>query len=198
MRIELQNIHKHFGSVRANDGVSLIIEAGTIHGLLGENGAGKTTLMKILSGYQAYDSGNIFVDGQQMRFASPRRGDPLRHRDAASRPPWDVPALSVLDNYMLGRSGQLFPNKRRARRELGDLCRQFGFVIDPESQVSNLTVGERQQLEIVRLLSLGVQVIILDEPTTGISAPQKMMLFTTLQPASRARPVGRVRLTQAG
>ena len=179
MRIELHRIQKYFGSVHANDGVSLSIEEGTIHGLLGENGAGKTTLMKILSGYQSYDSGEIDVDGKQVRFGSPAEsilaGIGMLHQD-----PLDVPAMSVLDNHMLGRRDGLFPKRSQARRELARLCSQFGFAIDPEAQVGSLTVGERQQLELVRLLSLGVRVIILDEPTTGISAPQKKLLFATL------------------
>jgi general nucleoside transport system ATP-binding protein len=87
----------------------------------------------------------------------------------------------VLDSFILGRAGGLFPERRRAAREMNDLCAQFGFALDPEAYVDTLTVGERQQLEIVRLLWLGARVLILDEPTTGISQPQKAKLFSTLQ-----------------
>ncbi len=176
----MRHIYKSFGSVRALQDVSLTVEAGTIHGLLGENGAGKTTLMKILSGYLRPDRGEIFLDGQPVRFASPaealRHGIGMLHQD-----PMDFPAMSVLDNFMMGHPGGFWLNRRAARRALQELCAQFGFDLDPEAPVDQLTVGERQQLELLRLLWRGVRVLILDEPTTGISAPQKVQLFDTLR-----------------
>jgi general nucleoside transport system ATP-binding protein len=179
MKIELQDIHKYFGPVRANDGVSLTVESGTIHGLLGENGAGKTTLMKILSGYQAPDRGLIFVDNRPVRFASPQEaiaaGIGMLHQD-----PLDVPQMTVLDNFLLGQHTAFLQRRSRGRRALREQCARFGFSLDPDAPIRSLTVGERQQIEIVRLLSMGVRAIILDEPTTGISAPQKEMLFATL------------------
>jgi len=179
MKIELHDIKKHFGPVRANDGISLYVDSGTIHGLLGENGAGKTTLMKILAGYQPYDAGGILLNGRLMRFSSPaeaiQAGIGMLHQD-----PMDFPPLSVLDNFLLGRSKGLAQGRREGEKELGELCQRFGFALDPDVLANSLTVGERQQLELVRLLSLGVQVVILDEPTTGISAPQKKLLFDTL------------------
>jgi len=179
MRIELRDIKKYFGPVRANDGISMAVESGTIHGLLGENGAGKTTLMKILSGYQTYDAGKILLDGVEVRFASPAEaivvGIGMLHQD-----PLDVPSLSLLDNFLLGRNLRRFQRRRPGRQQFLNACASFGFSLDPDARTSSLTVGERQQLELVRLLSLGAQVIILDEPTTGISAPQKALLFETL------------------
>ncbi|MCE5257883.1 MAG: ATP-binding cassette domain-containing protein [Chloroflexi bacterium] len=179
MHIELQNIHKSFGTVHANAGISLEIREGTIQGLLGENGAGKTTLAKILSGYQRMDSGNILIDHKPVSFGSPaeaiRAGIGMLHQDAL-----DIPALDVLDNFMLGSDTSLFLSPRQAKLKLLDLCQRFGFALDPNTSVNKLTVGERQQLEIVRLLALGVRVMILDEPTTGISSPQKVLLFRTL------------------
>ncbi len=180
MKIELCDIYKHFGPVCANDGISLSVDAGVIQGLLGENGAGKTTLMKVLSGYQGSDRGIILIDGRPASFRSPAdaiaAGIGMLHQD-----PLDVPALSVLDNFLLGRPLTQRLGRSRARRELAALCGRFGFALDPEATAGSLTVGERQQLEMVRLLALGVRVIILDEPTTGISAPQKVLLFQTLR-----------------
>ncbi len=180
MRIELLDIHKHFGPVRANDGVSMTVEPGTIHGLLGENGAGKSTLMKCLSGYQAPDSGIIRVDGQPVEFGSPAeaiwRGIGMLHQD-----PLDLPQMRVLDNFLLAFDRRLIPNRRRGRAMLRELGARFQFDLDPDAEVGGLTIGERQQLEILRLLALGARVIILDEPTTGISAPQKVQLFATLR-----------------
>ena len=171
MKIELRDITKRFGPVVANDGISMTIEGGTIHGLLGENGAGKTTLMKTLSGYQSCDAGGISLDGLPVHLTSPaaaiRAGIGMLHQD-----PLDVPQLSVLDNFMLGREGGWRLRRKAARGALRELCRRFGFALAPDVRVGALTVGERQQLELVRLLSLGIRAIILDEPTTGISSPQ--------------------------
>lgn len=179
MKIEIDQISKSFGAVRANVGVSLAVEAGTIHGLLGENGAGKTTLMKILSGYLQPDAGEIRIDGRPTELRTPAeaiaQGIGMLHQD-----PLDVPALSVLDNFALGLQKRFWQNRPRLRRQFFNLCRRFGFLLQPDEPVGNLTVGERQQLELVRLLALGVRTIILDEPTTGISEPQKRLLFDTL------------------
>lgn len=184
MKIELQDIHKRFGPVCANDGISLDVESGVIQGLLGENGAGKTTLMKILSGYQPCDRGAILLDGRPVTFRSP--ADAIAHGiGMLYQDPLDVPAFSVLDNFMLGQPASARRGRSAARRDLLALCARFGFALDPDAQTGSLTVGERQQLEIVRLLSLGVRVIILDEPTTGISAPQKALLFQTLHQLSQ-------------
>jgi len=180
MRVDLRNINRTFGSVQANRCVSLSVDGGRIHGLLGENGAGKTTLMKILAGYLAPDSGTILLDGRPVHFRSPAdalaHGIGMLHQD-----PLDIPAMSVLENFMLGRRTGLRLPRREARSELETLGRRFAFHFDPDVSVGSLTVGERQQLELVRLLSLGARVIVLDEPTTGISAPQKSLMFRALR-----------------
>ncbi|TMI87445.1 MAG: ATP-binding cassette domain-containing protein [Bacillati bacterium ANGP1] len=188
MRVELRDIHKSFGPVHANDGISLTAEAGSIHGLLGENGAGKSTLMKILSGFTAPDRGQILLDGAPVRIASPaealRHGIGMLHQD-----PLDFPTLSLLDNFLMGRPGArrghglagLLPDRRGAREALRALAAQFAFSLDPDAPCAGLSVGERQQLEILRLLWLGVRVLILDEPTTAISEPQRVKLFAALR-----------------
>ena len=189
MKVELLDIHKHFGPVRANDGISLCVEPGTIHALLGENGAGKSTLMKVLSGFFSADRGTILLDGRPVSMDSPSQaiacGVGMLHQD-----PLDFPALSVLDNYLLGSPGRFFPDRGRGRRALLSLAAQFDFHLHPEARVAALSIGERQQLEILRLLWLGVQVLILDEPTTAISAQQKEKLFAALrQLAAQGRTV---------
>jgi ABC-type uncharacterized transport system ATPase subunit len=180
MKVELVDIRKYFGPVRANDGISMTLEPGTIHGLLGENGAGKTTLMKCLSGYLVPDGGTAKVDGRLVSFASPaeaiRHGIGMLHQD-----PLDFPQMQVLDNFLLAFDRRMLPNQRQGRAMLRELGARFQFDLDPDAEVTSLTIGERQQLEILRLLALGAQVIILDEPTTGISAPQKAKLFATLR-----------------
>ena len=180
MKIELRNIHKYFGNNHANNDITLTIPSGTIQGILGENGAGKSTLMKILSGFIQADDGEILLDGKPVTISSPadaiRHGIGMLHQD-----PLDFPPMRILDNFMLGLPGSLFPNRKDAMQDLKLLQKEFGFSLDPESYVDSLTVGERQQLEIIRLLFLGARVFILDEPTTGISAAQKTKLFDTLK-----------------
>lgn len=180
MRVELRDIHKSFGPVRANDGINLVAEAGTIRGLLGENGAGKSTLMKILSGFTTPESGQVLINDAPVQITSPaeaiRLGIGMLHQD-----PLDFPRLGVLDNFLLGGPGGWVPDRREARTALFALAAQFAFALDPEASCASLTVGERQQLEILRLLWLGVKVLILDEPTSAISAPQRVKLFAALR-----------------
>ncbi len=180
MSLELRDIHKRFGSVRANDGVTLRVEAGTLHGLLGENGAGKSTLMKILSGYLRADAGEVLLDGERIEMSSPkdaiRAGIGMLHQD-----PLVFLPLSVIENFVLGSPGSTRIDRAAAARDLKELADRFGFAFDPQAPARSLTVGERQQLEMVRLLWLGARVLILDEPTTGISATQREELFRALR-----------------
>jgi general nucleoside transport system ATP-binding protein len=180
MNVELKDIHKTFGAVHANVGINLSIPAGTIQGLLGENGAGKSTLMKILSGFIRADQGEIFLDGRAVSIHSPadaiRQGVGMLHQD-----PLDFPPMRIIDDFVLGREGGLLPGQAKAQREFMELAEQFSFSLDPEAYVDSLTVGERQQLEILRLIWLGARVLIFDEPTTGISAAQKDKLFAALR-----------------
>lgn len=179
LNISFRHIHKHFGNVHANNDINLIIPSGTIQGILGENGAGKSTLMKILTGYYQADSGDILLDDRVVKISSPedavRLGIGMLHQD-----PLDFPPMKVIDNFLLGSKGGLFPKRREVEKEIIRLSREFDFQITPETYVETMTVGERQQLEILRLLWLGVRVLILDEPTTGISANQREKLFATL------------------
>lgn len=179
MSLELRDIHKAFGPVRANDGVSISIEAGTLHGVLGENGAGKSTLMKVLSGFISADSGDVILDGTRLELTSPRDGVEagigMLHQD-----PLVFLPFTVLDNFLLGSPGGVGVDRRAGERALRETAERFGFTFDPDAPARSLTVGERQQLEIARLLWLGARVLILDEPTTGISASQRTTLFAVL------------------
>lgn len=180
MRVELRDIRKYFGSVKANDGITLTLEPGRIYALVGENGAGKSTLMKILSGYQPPTGGDILLDGQPARFHSPAdalaKGVGMLYQD-----PLDMPPFRVIDNYLLGRDNRLPLDYKTARAELAQLAQRYGFAIDPNATIDSLSMGERQQLELVRLLAGGAEILILDEPTTGISAEQKEVLFESMR-----------------
>jgi simple sugar transport system ATP-binding protein len=180
MEVELRDIHKYFGPIKANDGITLFVPAGTIQGILGENGAGKSTLMKILSGFQPADSGQIVLDVSVVTMRSPadaiRRGVGMLHQD-----PLDFPPMRVVDNLLIGAPGRLIPRRAAAAKAVAELAGSLGLSVDLRAEVGSLTVGERQQLELLRLLWLGARVLILDEPTTGISATQRVELFATLR-----------------
>ena len=180
LKIELRDIQKHYGAVRANDGVNLILEAGSIHGILGENGAGKSTLMKILSCYIPKTSGTILANDCPADCRTPAEASALGI-GMLYQDPLDFPQLSVLDNFMLGQISGLRDRRRDFALKFRELADYAGFDLDMDASVSRLTVGERQQLEILRLLSLGTKMLILDEPTTGISALQKESLFHALR-----------------
>lgn len=180
MWIELQDIHKYYGQVKANFGVDLKVAPGTIHGILGENGAGKSTLMKILAGYSRKTKGEIRLDGVAVNYETPAQaanlGIGMLYQD-----PLDFPQLSALDNFMLGQTSGMANQKESYRDKFVAFATTFNFSLNPDTSVKRLTIGERQQLEILRLLSLGIQILILDEPTTGISSIQKDILFQALK-----------------
>lgn len=180
MWIELRDIHRYYGPIKANFGVNLTIEPGVIHGILGENGAGKSTLMKILAGYSQKTSGTILVDNSPVDYRTPadalELGIGMLYQD-----PLDFPLLSVLDNFMLGLTDGIVNKNKTFRKVFEKLANSFDFSLHPDASVKRLTIGERQQLEILRLLAQGIQILILDEPTTGISSLQKETLFQALK-----------------
>jgi len=180
MKIELRDIHKHYGSVKANNGISISISPGTIHGVLGENGAGKSTLMKLLAGYTQKTSGEIFINDKKIDISSPvqavNMGIGMLYQD-----PMDFQRLTVIENFMLTKERSFFLSKRDAFRIFSELCADLGFHLMADVQLQRLTIGERQQLELIRLLMMDIQVLILDEPTTGISDIQKESLFLALK-----------------
>ncbi|MGD2268869.1 MAG: ATP-binding cassette domain-containing protein [Desulfobacterales bacterium] len=180
MWVELHDIHKYYGPVRANNGVDLKVAPGTIHGILGENGAGKSTLMKILAGYSHKTKGEICLDGTAVNYQNPSQASDLGI-GMLYQDPLDFPQLTVLDNFMLGQTGGIADRRKSYENKLLNLTSSFNFSLHPDASVNRLTIGERQQLEILRILSLGIRILILDEPTTGISSIQKELLFKALK-----------------
>jgi len=180
MLIELIEIHKFFGSVHANNGITLTIEPGQILGVLGENGAGKSTLMKVLSGLICKDSGKILINHLEQELNSPsdalRLGIGMLHQD-----PHDFPSMTIREDLQIWDSRTGVKKSASDWQQLIAIQKDLGFHFDLNGTVGELTVGERQQLELVRLLWLGVEVLILDEPTTGISAAQQEVLFAALK-----------------
>jgi len=180
MWIELQKIHKNYGPIKANDGINLTLEPGVIHGILGENGAGKTTLMKILAGYTRKTTGTILVDHSPVNYKTPAQASELGI-GMLYQDPLDFSLLSVLDNFMLGQTSGIINREKKIKKIFEKTANALNFSLHPDTIVKRLTIGERQQLEILRLLARGIRVLILDEPTTGISGLQKKTLFQALK-----------------
>jgi simple sugar transport system ATP-binding protein len=180
--LRLTGITKRFGPLLANDGISLDLDRGEVLALLGENGAGKSTLVSILFGHYLADAGSIEVDGRPLPPGQPRAalaagvGMVHQHFTLADN-------LSVLDNVMLGTESLLRPFSRReaARRRLLELGTQFGLAVDPQARVADLSVGERQRVEILKALYRGARVLILDEPTAVLTPQESESLFETLR-----------------
>ncbi|MCA9914528.1 MAG: ATP-binding cassette domain-containing protein, partial [Anaerolineae bacterium] len=142
--------------------------------------AGKSTLMKILSGYQPADSGDILIDGQAIAYVGPEAA--IEHGiGMLQQDPLDVGAFTVVESFIYGAPGGLLLHRRKAAKHIEAANQRFGFELDPQAPIESLSIAQRQQLEIVRLLALGVRTLILDEPTTGISAEQKDALFSALR-----------------
>ena len=180
--LELRGICKSFGLVRANRDIDLKVETGTIHGIIGENGAGKSTLMNILYGLHRADSGQMFINGtaQRIRNASDalRLGIGMVHQHFML-----VSPFNVLENVMLGSEGGALLKAGRAAslKTLNSLGRNYDMAVDPNSLISDLNVGSRQRVEILKALKGGADILILDEPT-GVLTPQETeQLFKILR-----------------
>lgn len=174
-------VSKAFSGVQANSDVSIEVRHGEIHALLGENGAGKSTLAHILAGSQRPDSGHVAVDGQVVEFRSPR--DALKCGVGLVAQHFEiVPALTVAENVLLADSDQPWLwSKKRAHATVRDIGVRYGFSVDPAAIVEDISLGERQQLEILRVLYRGADTIILDEPTSVLTPQQSESLFTSLR-----------------
>ena len=178
--IQLRDIRKRFGSLLALDGVSLSLKPGRVHGLLGENGAGKTTLMNILYGLLRADTGTLLIDGKIVKIQSPQdallAGIGMVHQHFML-----AGAMTVLDNVLLGdhRAGRWL-NRSTAAEKLTELARHLGLPVDPVAQISELSVGRQQRVEILKALYRDVKILILDEPTAVLTPAETDQLFTAV------------------
>ena len=180
--VEFRGVDKWFGDVHANRDVSLVIERGTIHGLVGENGAGKSTLMGILSGYHQPDRGEILVGQRRVTIRNAQEalalGIGMVHQHFML-----VEPFTVLENVVLGdeRGFRLDAALGRARAELQRLARDYHLEVNPDARVESLGVGERQRVEILKALHRGADVLILDEPTAVLTPQEADHLFRILR-----------------
>jgi ABC-type uncharacterized transport system ATPase subunit len=191
MKLELRNITKRFGSLVANDAISLSVEPGEIHCLLGENGAGKSTLMNVLYGLYRADEGEIVLDGVVQHFEGPgdamAAGIGMVHQHFMLIPVFTVAENVMLGNEQVGFGGRLDLDASRERvREIAD---RFGFRVDPDKLVEDLPVGVQQRVEIIKALSRDAEVLVFDEPTavlTPSETDELMEIMRQLRAAGKA------------
>ena len=176
----MTNITKTFGSVVANHKVSMDIRRGEILSLLGENGSGKTTLMNMLSGIYYPDAGQIFVDGREVSIRSPKDafdlGIGMIHQHFKL-----VDVFTAAENVILGLPEQGRINRKAIAQKVQAICDRYGFDIDPNQKVYDMTVSQKQTLEIVKVLYRGANVLILDEPTAVLTPQETEKLFAVIR-----------------
>lgn len=176
--VEMRNITKRFGKVLANEGVCMEIRRGEILALLGENGSGKTTLMNMLSGIYFPDEGEIFIDGKPVVIRAPKDayalGIGMIHQHFKL-----VDVLSAAENIVLGLKGRLDMNK--ATQKIEGICKAYGFEVDPKQKVYDMSVSQKQTVEIVKVLYRGADILILDEPTAVLTPQETDKLFAVLR-----------------
>ena len=178
--IELRGITKRFGEVVANDGIDLKLNRGEILSLLGENGSGKTTLMNMLSGIYFPDEGQIFVNGRPVSIRSPK--DAFAHGIGMIHQHYKlVDVFTATENIVLGLEEEGRLDVRSAETRVRDICQRYGFDIDPSQKIYDMSVSQKQTVEIVKVLYRGAEILILDEPTAVLTPQETDKLFDVLR-----------------
>mgnify|MGYP004624844787 FL=1 len=178
--IEMRGITKHFGSVVANENVNLTVRRGEILSVLGENGSGKTSLMNMLAGIYFPDAGHIYMNGREVVIRSPKDafalGIGMIHQHFKL-----VDVLTAAENIILGLPGPLKLDMKKVTKEIRDLADKYGFELDPERKIYEMSVSQKQTVEIVKMLYRGANVLILDEPTAVLTLQETEKLFQVLR-----------------
>ena len=176
--VKMRDITKTFGQIVANDHAKLTIYKGEILSLLGENGSGKTTLMNMLSGIYFPDEGNIFINGEKVVIRSPK--DAFDHGIGMIHQHFKlVDVLTATENIILGLEGKL--DLKAAAQKIRQICDAYGFDIDPDQKVYDMSVSQKQTVEIVKVLYRGADILILDEPTAVLTPQETEKLFAVLR-----------------
>ena len=177
--IELKNITKRFGSVVANKNVCLTVNCGEILSILGENGSGKTTLMNMISGIYHPDEGQIFIGGEEVVINSPK--DAFDYKIGMIHQHFKlVDVFSATENIVLGLENEKYDLKL-AEKKVREICEKYGFEIDPKKKIYNMSVSEKQTVEIIKVLYRGSDILILDEPTAVLTPQETQKLFAVLR-----------------
>ncbi|MEG0268765.1 MAG: ABC transporter ATP-binding protein [Clostridia bacterium] len=178
--IEMRGITKHFGAVTANENVNLTVRKGEILSILGENGSGKTSLMNMLAGIYYPDAGHIYVDGKEVVIRSPKDASNLGigmiHQHFKL-----VDVLTAAENIILGLPGKLKLDLKQVERDIYALIQKYGFEIDLDRKIYEMSVSQKQTVEIVKMLYRGANILILDEPTAVLTPQETDKLFSVLR-----------------
>ncbi len=178
--IELKNITKTFGSIVANKNVNLTVNRGEILSILGENGSGKTTLMNMISGIYFPDHGQIFIDGKEVVIRSPK--DAFDHKIGMIHQHFKlVDVFSAAENIVLGLKEDGKFNVKQSAAKIKKISEQYGFEIEPEKKIYEMSVSEKQTVEIIKVLYRGADILILDEPTAVLTPQETQKLFAVLR-----------------
>ena len=183
--IKIENLTKTFGSVIANNNVSLEVRKGEIHALLGENGSGKSTLMNMLSGIYTPDSGSIYIKGNKVSFKNPKDsmalGIGMIHQHFKL-----VEVLTAKENIIAGQKGSFFVGSKKLSSKIREISEKYGLVVEPDKKIYNMSVGEKQTVEILKVLYRGAEILILDEPTAVLTPQETESLFKILRKMKQA------------
>ncbi len=178
--VEMRNISKHFGSTIANHNVDIDVYRGEILAVLGENGCGKTTLMNMLAGIYYPDEGQIFVDGKEVTIASPKdafdNGIGMIHQHFKL-----VDIFTAAENIVLGVEEKGKFNIKSVNTRVSEIAEKYGFIIDPKKKIYDMSVSEKQTVEIIKVLYRGADILILDEPTAVLTPQETQKLFAVLR-----------------
>ncbi len=178
--IELKNITKTFGSIVANKNVNLTVDKGEILSLLGENGSGKTTLMNMISGIYFPDAGQIFIDGKEVVIKSPK--DAFDHKIGMIHQHFKlVDIFTAAENIVLGLKEKGKFNIKEVEKRVAEISSKYGFEIDPSKKIYEMSVSEKQTVEIIKVLYRGANILILDEPTAVLTPQETQKLFEVLR-----------------
>ena len=180
LAIEMKNISKSFGAHKANDAVDLSVRKGEVHALLGENGAGKSTLMNMLAGIYTPDTGHIRIDGEEVRFSSPkdsiRLGIGMIHQHFKL-----VDVMTAKENVIIGQPSGFFVHGKNLAKGVKELSDRYGLDVEPDKKVYDMSVGEKQTLEIIKVLYRGARILIMDEPTAVLTPQEIKKLFRVIR-----------------
>jgi general nucleoside transport system ATP-binding protein len=183
--IELKNITKRFGSVTANNKINLAVKKYEILSILGENGSGKTTLMNILSGIYRPDEGAIFIDGKEVTIHSPK--DAYAFKIGMIHQHYKlVNVLTAAENIILGQPGTPVLDMEQVKKEINSICSQYGFILNLDQKIYDMSVSQKQTVEIVKVLYRGADILILDEPTAVLTPQEIKSLFSVLRNMRKA------------
>ena len=178
--IELRHITKRFGQVVANDGIDLVLNRGEILSLLGENGSGKTTLMNMLSGIYYPDEGEILVGGKSVSITSPK--DAFRYGIGMIHQHFKlVDVFTAAENIVLGLNEDGRLDMKQINAKVKAICDKYGFDIDPTQKIYDMSVSQKQTVEIIKVLYRGADILILDEPTAVLTPQETRNLFAVLR-----------------